>query len=669
MGRSSRSGPLDDLTLNAGRWPSHPGDIALAVYAPFQAPVGTKVTVTSASGKPKLAVVGYAGSIARDEAAWVLPSEIAALRPRGAPREAEMLFTFRHAGTATQMNANLEALEAALPPGAIMSSISWLLSEEQTNAEQSINTPFAVAFGLIALLLSVLIVASVVSGAVVAGYRRIGILKSIGFTPGQVTAAYVAQVGVPTVAGCVVGAILGNRWVEPLLVGVPGGGSAHTLPTSIELGVPVGLCALVGLAASIPALRAGRLSAVAAIAQGSAPSAGHGYVAHRLLGKLRLPRPVTIGLAAPFARPARSALTLAAIMFAVAAVTVAVGLNSSLTAVNQTAKRGQGDVQVTPSGSTQSFTARQQRAVAAALSAQAGTLRYAAVGSPPPGGFGSPQTINVSKLQFPLNVTAYAGQSAWLGWDLISGRWYSHPGEIDVNSNFLRQTGLAVGDAVHLTANGHAVDARIVGQVFVPNLPSLFTSWQTLGGASAGLTISQYAIDLRPGIAPHTYEQALGRALGPNYAVTTPSATDSTFGTIDTALIRLLTVIVAVLAALGVLNSVLMVTRERVHDLGVFKALGMTPRQTILMVICWVVAPALIASAIAIPTAIILHDITLHAIGRTQGTGIPSNIINVYTAPELLVLALCGLAIAAAGAVLPASWAAASATATALQTE
>ena len=44
--------------------------------------------------------------------------------------------------------------------------------------------PFVVAFGVIGLAMSVLIVANVVSGAVVAGYRRIGVLKSIGFTPG-----------------------------------------------------------------------------------------------------------------------------------------------------------------------------------------------------------------------------------------------------------------------------------------------------------------------------------------------------------------------------------------------------------------------------------------------------------------------------------------------------
>lgn len=41
---------------------------------------------------------------------------------------------------------------------------------------------------------------------------------------------------------------------------------------------------------------------------------------------------------------------------------------------------------------------------------------------------------------------------------------------------------------------------------------------------------------------------------------------------------RPLALLVAVLAALGVLNSVLMATRKRVHGLGVFKAAGVSPR-------------------------------------------------------------------------------------------
>src|SRR5258707_14995277 len=93
------------------------------------------------------------------------------------------------------------------------------------------------------------------------------------------------------------------------------------------------MCCLAGLAAVAPALRAGRLSAVQAIATGRAPAQGRGYAVHRLLGRLRLPRPVTIGLAAPFARPARTAVTLAAILLGAITVTFAAGLGTSLSKV------------------------------------------------------------------------------------------------------------------------------------------------------------------------------------------------------------------------------------------------------------------------------------------------------------------------------------------------
>src|SRR6266568_2993263 len=49
------------------------------------------------------------------------------------------------------------------------------------------------AFAVIALVLAVLITGNVVSAAMVAAYRRIGVLKSIGFTPAEEPATRLAQ--------------------------------------------------------------------------------------------------------------------------------------------------------------------------------------------------------------------------------------------------------------------------------------------------------------------------------------------------------------------------------------------------------------------------------------------------------------------------------------------
>lgn len=270
-----------------------------------------------------------------------------------------------------------------------------------------------------------------------------------------------------------------------------------------------------------------------------------------------------------------------------------------------------------------------------------------------------------------VSVTAYDGDSAWLGWPMVSGSWYHQAGEVDVDAAFLTTTGLSIGDTIPMTVDGRVTTVRIVGEVFALAPPLLLTSWQTLGGAAAGLTAGQYDIDLRPGASPPAYVTALNRDLGPSYSVFGPQSGGfaGPFGLADLSLIRLLTLMLAVLAGLGVLNSLLMAARERVYDLGVFKAVGMTPRQTIAMVVCWVVIPGLAAGVIGIPAAIIAHYFTMQGIGSVEGTGMTASLVNVYGPAELVLLVLAGLAIAAIGALLPAGWAARSRTTVALRAE
>jgi putative ABC transport system permease protein len=671
VGRASAGGPLDDLILNQGRWLTGPGQLVMAVYT-GGGTVDSKVTVISAPGKPALTIVGVGGSVARlgDADAWVTPGEVAALTPPGTHPSAQMLYTFTKASTAQQIAADVNALKAALPAGAVISYDSWLGAAGQTSGEQSVNTPFVLAFAVIGLVLAILIVATLVSGAVAASYRRIGVLKSIGFTPGQVAASYLAQIGAAAIAGLALGTVAGNLWAGPMLnvaAGLFQVGAQH-VPLWIDVAVPVGMCALVALAALVPALRAGRLSAVQAIAAGQAPRSGHGYGAHRLAGRLALPRPITIGLATPFTRPARTATTLAAILFGATAVILAVGLDSSLITLNAipgldgnkvAAGAGKGSSQPT-------LTAAQSRTIVAAIRAQPGTLRYLAEADAGP----VINSVSVAGGMPGLNLMSYSGDSSSLGYPVISGHWSSAPSEVNVNTGFLTEMGLRVGDRFTLTVRGRPVPVQIASQFYFPNGPTLITSWQTLGGTAAGVRATNYAIELRPGTSPRAYVAALRNALGPSFGVGIPDAGGGPGGADSSiSLVRLLTELIALLAGLGVLTSVLMLTRERVHDLGIFKALGMTPRQTVTMVVCWVVAPAVAAAAIAIPLAIYLHALTVESIGTITGTGVPRDAITVYHPTELLVFAASGLAIAAAGALLPASWAAASRTTTALHAE
>ena len=667
-GRASSGGTLDDLVLSEGRWPRRPGEIVIATDL-GQGPdtqttlaLGTKVTVATAPGHPTLTLVGMAESVTDTAGAWVVPAQIPALRVAGAPAAEQMLYQFGQAGTSAQIRAGVAAVTAALPPGAVTGAPSWLTAEAQASSSSSVIAPFVMAFAIMGLAMSVLIVGNVVAGAVVSGYRRIGILKSIGLTPAQVVAAYLARIGIPALAGCVLGVGLGNLLAHPVLrhSATVYGVVRQSVPLWVNVVTPLGMCALAALAALLPAARASRLSATQAIATGQAPRQGRGYAAYRVLGRLRLPRPATLGLAAPAARPARTAVTLAAIAFGTTAVIFAVGLDASLgRAADGTAKAsGPGQVQVYPA-SGNAFSGAQARKTVAALRAQPGTGSYVGQASP---------TVAVSGLTKEVGAIAFAGNAAWTGYDMVQGHWYHGAGQADVNTAFLTQTGLAVGQTTPVSVGGKTTTVRIVGEVFDPDRrPLLIASWQTLGGAPAGLTLDQYDIGLRPGTDMNSYDNSLSTALGSGFGTST-SGTGNFFA-IATSLIGMLTLMIAVVAGLGVLNTVLLGTRERVHDLGVFKALGMTPRQTIGMVVCWVAGPAVAAAIIALPVASVLHSATIQAMANAAGTALPANVGPALSPADLVALALSGLVIAAAGALLPASWAARSATAAALRAE
>jgi putative ABC transport system permease protein len=487
VGRASRSGPLDEITQKSGHWPTRLGEIDQNDLSGTHGSVGqlTAITVTSLPGRPKLAIVGWGSLPAQDDTqnAWTLPGEITALEKAGAPRQEQMLYTFHNASSVAQVSADLAKLRAALPAGAIVGYATALASGNQGIMSHGIHASSAIPYALMALLLAAVITTSIAAAAVTAGYRRIGVLKSIGFTPAQIAATYLAQLGIPALAGALAGTALGNLWALPLIQERSLFKVTVAVPVWIKIAVPAGMLTLTGLAALIPVVRAGRLSAVQVITAGQAPRAGHGLAAHRLAGKLPLPRPVTAGLAAPFTRPARSLVTLATITIGLTAAVLAVGLSSQITKI--------------------------------------------------------------------------------------------------------------------VLSNGIAY--------------------------------------------------------------------------IDRSLFQKLTWLVVVLAGIGVFSTLLVQARERVHDLGIYKALGMTPRQVITMVICWAIAPAIIAAAIALPAGAALEPVVARAIASAQaGPFAPTFATagqNPYTPGELVLLALAGLAIALAGALGPAIWAAASRTATALRTE
>jgi putative ABC transport system permease protein len=309
------------------------------------------------------------------------------------------------------------------------------------------------------------------------------------------------------------------------------------------------------------------------------------------------------------------------------------------------------------------MTAAQQRTVISALAAQPGTRRYL------------PETdedLSLPGLGDHVSVTAYGADPSWSGLALITGRWYStssNAPEVVVNTLFLTDTGTSVGSTYTVNSGGHRTTVRIVGEVFQPgNDVDIYMSPATLAAVDPGAGIQSYAVALQPGTNAQAYANALSAALGNSYSVETHSRGGTELVAVVT-LIAMLTILIMIVAGLGVLNTVALQIRERAHDIGVFKAIGMTPRQTLTMIVCSVGLVGLVAGIVAVPAGVYLHHGVIPTMAHAANSGIPPSLLSVYTPWTIILLALSGLVIAVVGALGPATWAARTRTAFALRAE
>ncbi|MEW1923046.1 FtsX-like permease family protein [Streptomyces sp. NPDC088360] len=674
VGRGDPGRDVDEVALLDGRWPTRSGEIVLSADSSLIPAMGMKVVYPELPGDPTLTVVGVARSVTRTADAWVVPSQMPALTARGSGGY-EMLYRFTDASTAARISTGGKAVTQSLPPGAAVGQQSWLTVKKTAEQDTALYVPFLIAFGALGLVMSVLIVGNVVASAVGTATRRIGILKAVGFTPAQVVRAYVGQALIPAAAGTVLGVFAGHLLAVPVLAEAEQayGTSSLTIAPWVDLAVVAGVLGLVAVTAWAGAWRAGRLRTADALAVGRTASAGRGRWAARLAGRLPLPQSLALGLARPFARPARALAMGTAVLFGAVAVTFTVGMSASLGQVMKAKAHDVADVVVPAplpdfgppgTGPEKRRPSPDPAAVTAAVKGSSGTGKYYSAAT---------VRTTVSGLTGTVDVIAFTGDASWGGYTMVSGRWIDKPGEAVVPTPFLAATGTRVGDTVTVNGLAEPVTVRIVGEVLDPRNDGMqvFTDASTLTAAHPDLTEASHHIAVTSGTDVPGYVEALNQDLAPLGATARAGGLDAGGDMVVTlnALAGILTLMLVAVAALGVLNGVLLDTRERVREIGVHKALGMTPRQTIAMVITSVVVTGLAAGALGVPLGVALHGWVLPAMGDSVGLRLPDSVIAVYHGAQLLPLALGGLLIATLGALLPAGWAARTRTATALRTE
>ena len=574
-----------------------------------------------------------------------------------------MLYRVEPSATAADLQAAVAAITEGLPPDAVASTYSYLETKVDVDSTASLYVPILLAFSAFALAAAAFTIANIVSGIVLTSYRDIGVMKAIGFTPLQVTSILLAQIMVPATVGIgagVVAGLLGSASTVERMArsfGLPG-----TFSLSIQVVAVVALFAIgvSFVAAVLPAIGAGRLSAVRAISSGTSPSGRPDGGRLRRLG-LRLPAGIAtrLGVAAGLAHPVRATMTLGALLVGVAAVTFSFGVNASLVrAISQIDRSATSSVRAELIDAS-----TDAEATTEAIAAHPDTERVVALGR------GEVTVPGLGSVAF----VGYDGDASWLGFELIRGRWFAGPGEVVAPTNFFRQSGLDIGDTIDL---GGAGTVTLVGEIFdipeeAPDGLLLRGAWTDVQAADPGARLSRWEIQPRPGVAADDLSNALYPTLGGGIAVYTIKGPEQ-----DEEFLLFLSVVTfmgAVLVAIsfgGVFNTVLLETRQRTREMAVLKALGMSPRQVIAMVLASVVPVGLVAGLLGVPLGLALQRAVIAYMAEVAGsTAVPESTFAVFAPVAFIGLSLAGLAIALAGAYLPAQRAARAAIAPVLQAE
>ncbi len=678
VGRETVGGPVDQLAINDGRWLGGPGEIVLSsdfVGAPGT-DIGDLLTV-GGPGSPRLRIVGVAGSITDTADAWVWPTQSDVLHAPGTQSALQMHYRFSSAASETAVQNSVATTTAGLPADAVLGSGSYIPRKLAATRLIAGVAPFVVSLAGLGLVMSVLIMVNVASGAVLTGYRTIGVLKALGFTPRQVVAVYAVQVVTPAAVGCVVGVAVGTLLTMPVFANaarsfdVP---SAPTLPWWVVVITLVGVPAVVAVAAIVPAMRGGRYSAVQAIAVGRAPRTGGGLRIRRLLARTPLPRTVSFGLGGLCARPARTAMTTIAVLLGATTVVFAVGMAITVSRAADNITRSPA-VQVEvfmpvfgPTAPRAEQEAEQVRAdtesVAAAIRAEPGTARFVGLRE---------GRVGMVGMTEPLTVKAYRDDASWVGYPIMAGRWYRGSDEVVAASNLLRSSNRRVGDTIILAGHGGRREVRIVGEVL--NLDNggleLIMDEATLASVTETAPPETWEVAVRPGTDPEAYVNALSAKVTNKDVVFDLRAAQHDTLTFDIlrGLIAILALLLSIVAALAVFSTVVLDTRERAHEIGILKAVGMTPRQVRVMFVASMAAIGVFGGLIALPLGYLLHHSVLPVMADAAGTRLPQNMYSVFQPIQFVLLGLAGVAITVLGALIPAGWIARAPVASALRSE
>jgi len=592
--------PVARPLLAEGRWldPANSNEIvldfSLARFFDFQ--IGDEVTILAADGTLDLMVVGLAvtahwfpyNEITKDVSpgmAYITQSTLEAIQP-------DTSYWYSVVGLRINEPDNSKEFGNYIHdflPGKLRTVLDWQYIKENAALADTLNGMFMGLFSILGLVAVGMIIFNTIGGQVLGQYRNIGMLKAIGFKPGQVTLIFLSEHLIIGLIASVVGILLGLV-VAPNLVNTLAE-NLNTSPPNVYKPGPIILVIVlveftVGLTTLIPAWQGGRINSVQAITVGyRRPHRRASWLA-KFASRLRLPPAVTIGVKDTFSQPLRSLAAITSLFLTVLVAITAVGAQTTMDnlASNRVYFNGtSADMKVDRNFIPASIIEEEILSRPEVKDYYQESTLYGQV----PG-----------RSDQPLGIRLLKGNYADFDFLIKEGRMISSPGEAVMGFAVLDLLDADVGDTVEVQVEGAPVTMTIVGR----HIENFNLNKVIITG------IETYQNQVKSDIQPQTYylklddnskadalrKEWLDQSRGLiNVSVSTNQPLTSMVQLVS--LIVSLSVILMVVAGANLMSTSLLSIQERVRDFGILKSIGFTPTQIVWSVLVGAVIIVLFA--------------------------------------------------------------------------
>jgi len=491
-------------------------------------------------------------------------------------------------------------------------------------------------FGIIALVAAPCAIANVTAGRVLVQRQDIAMLKALGFTPGQVVRMLLAEQTLLGVAGTVLGLAAARIATSPEFVRPPDGTPVGLAPLSgawVAL-IGGGTVLTVAVATIIPAWRAGRVSPVAAVQP--SPPRGHLSLIARLGLLVHLPAPLVLGARDSLTRRLPAAATVIGLAIPMVMITIALTCWSTVDSFTRDPGRIglAGAVTVGQGGLDQkqalALIGRDNQILASYPSAEFQTLL------PGVNGTFIARAMGSSRRPYPFQV--------------VQGHMFDAANEAVAGQGFLDLMHVGVGAWIWPTIDGVPVILHIVGRTIEPDnngdvLDFGLDALTDAGGAPPPLT---YNLVLKPGVPAAAARANLLKASDDRLDVRLVGNPVSGLEVVR-AVVVVAVVLLAVIGLANLLTATAVGLRDHLHEIGVLKAMGLTPRQ----VMATLVVNTTILTAIGVTSGTIAGLAIAPRLINMQGqtSGIGSGIAAGLSAATIAEILAAALVIATAAAL------------------